>query len=97
MTNDICCSIIDQLSKQKLSWKFIQEYNNRIESSLRNHLSDTLSSFDTLIGRPVYPQNAEFRILHKTMDISRDLSIIYAAVGGIITYELYKKYKKYLK
>jgi hypothetical protein len=94
MTNDICCSIIDQLSKQKSAWKFISEYNNRIESGLRNHLSNALTSFDNMIGRPVYPQNAEFRILHKTMDISRDLSIIYAAAGGIIVYELYKKYLK---
>jgi hypothetical protein len=94
MTNDICCNIIDQLSKQKLSWKFIQEYNNRIESSLRNHLSNALSSFDALIGRPVYPQNIEFRALHTTMNISRDLSIIYPAAVGILAYELYKKYFK---
>jgi hypothetical protein len=94
MTNEICCSIIDQLSKQKSAWKFIQEYNNRIESSLRNHLSNALINFDNMIGRQVYPQNVEFRALHTTMNISRDLSIIYPAAVGILAYELYKKYLK---
>ena len=94
MTNDICCSIIDQLSKQKASWKFIQEYNNRIESSLRNHISNALTNFDNMINRPVYPQNIEFRALHTTMNISRDFSIVYVATAGILAYELYKKYLK---
>jgi hypothetical protein len=92
MTNDICCSIIDQLSKQKSAWKFISEYNNRIESSLRNHLSNALTSFDNMIGRPVYPQNIEFMAMHTTMNISRDLSIVYIATAGILAYKLYKKY-----
>jgi hypothetical protein len=94
MTNDICCSIIDQLSKQNFAWKFIRGYNNRIDSSLRNHLSNALTSFCNMIRRPVYPQNAEFRVLHTTMNISRSLSIVYIAASGIIAYELYKKYLK---